>query len=464
MWNSAGPAWRERALRRKLRNSLVCWSRYALKADGQAPALHHLAVLRELENLAAGRVTRLMLLLPPGSAKSTYASKLFPAWWMARNPAGSVIAASHTANLAAHFGRGVRGLLRAHGPKLNVFLHPEARAAAQFMTEGGGEYFAIGIHGAVTGRRADLAVIDDPVACFDDASSAACREQLWDWYRSELVTRMKPGGCIVLAMTRWHDDDLAGRLMQQGGWSVLRLPALAEEGDPLGRAAGDALWPQWESRTALLEKREILGERHFAAMFQQAPMQDGSAMFNVSLIKPVDIAPAGRAVRAWDLAASTDASRDPDWTVGLKLSRGEHGGYTVEDVRRVRVAPADLGGFIVAVAHQDGPQVTIGLPRDPGQAGMHQVATLAGMLAGYKVVSSTEAGSKITRADAPSSQINNGNFRMRRGDWNRIFTEELAAFPHGRKDDQVDALSRAFGLLAPSASAARYLNMPFFDR
>ena len=464
MWNSAGPAWRERALRRKIRGSLVCWSRLALAAEGQAPALHHVAVMRELENLAAGRTMRLMLLMPPGSAKSTYASKLFPAWWMARNPAGSVIAASHTASLAAHFGRGVRSLLTEHGPKLNVFLRSDARAAAQFMTEAGGEYFSIGIHGAVTGRRADLAIIDDPVASFDDAASAACREQLWNWYRSELVTRMKPGGRIVLAMTRWHSDDLAGRLMEQDGWTILRLPALAEDSDPLGRAAGDALWPQWEDRDELLAKRDILGERHFAAMFQQAPMPDGGSLFNVSLIKAVDIAPVGRTVRAWDLAGSIDDTRDPDWTVGLKLSRAEHGGFTVEDVRRVRVTPADLGAFIVDVAHRDGPDVTVALPRDPGQAGLHQVSTLAGMLAGYKVVSGAEIGSKAARADAPSSQVNNGNFRMRRGEWNRAFTEELAAFPNGRKDDQVDALSRAFGILAPSATAARYLSMPFFER
>ena len=130
----------------------------------------------------------------------------------------------------------------------------------------------------------------------------------------------------------------------------------------------------------------------------------------------------------------------------------------------MRVTPADLGAFILEIARQDGPQVAIGLPRDPGQAGAHQVATLTGVLAGYKVVASAETGSKVTRADAPASQVNNGNFRMRRGDWNCLFIEELAAFPQGRKDDQVDALSRAFGMLAPSATAARYLNVPFFDR
>ncbi len=428
------------------------------------PAAHHLAVIRELEDLAAGRVSRLMLLLPPGSAKSTYASKLFPAWWMARNPAGSVIAASHTAGLALEFGRGVRGLIAAHGTRLNLFLRPDARAAGAFMTESGGAYFATGVQGAVTGRRADLAVIDDPVASFEDAESAGRREHLWNWYCSELVTRLKPGGRIVLAMTRWHKNDLAGMLIERGGWRVLRLPALAEEGDPLGRAQGDAIWPGWESREALLAKQATLGERQFAAMFQQAPMPERGRIFDVSQIGAVDFAPAGTTVRGWDLAAGTEIARDPDWTAGVKLTRCDEGGFVVEDVRRERVSPADLAGFMRLVAEQDGGHVAIGLPRDPGQAGMHQVLTLVRALAGFRVVVGAETRSKIIRAETCAAQVNAGNFRLRRGSWNGVFTDELAAFPHGRKDDQVDALSRAFGMLTDAANPARFASVSIFDR
>jgi predicted phage terminase large subunit-like protein len=423
-----------------------------------------LAVIRALEAVEDGRTPRLMLLLPPGSAKSTYASKLFPAWWMARHPAGSVIAASHTASLAVDFGRAVRGLLAAHGPRLNVFLRRDARAAGAFQTESGGSYFAIGVQGAVTGRRADLAVIDDPVASFEDAAGPARREHLWNWYRSELVTRMKPGGRIVLAMTRWHPDDIAGRLIEQGGWHIVRLPALAELGDPLDRAPGDALWPDWESREAILAKQTALGERQFAAMFQQAPMPEGGTMFDVSKILAVDCVRPGVSARGWDFAAGTDTQRDPDWTAGVKLTRCEGGEFVVDDVQRARVAPGELRAFVHHVAQQDGTDVTIGLPQDPGQAGSYQITALTQILAGYRVVASAERGPKDIRADKYSSQINNGNFRLCRAPWNRAFLEELAAFPHGRKDDQVDALSRAFALLTVDSTPARYVTMPIFDR
>ena len=464
MSNFAVPAWRERAFRRKLRQSLEAWCRFALADQGFAPAPHHLAVIRALEDVASGRTERLILLMPPGSAKSTYTSVLFPAWWMARFPQRSVIAASHTASLAEHFGRMLREKLRTHGPRLNVFLRQDARAAGRFITEAGGEYFAIGVHGAVTGRRADLAVIDDPVATFEDAASAGSRDHVWNWYRSELLTRMKPGGRIVLTMTRWHRDDLAGRLIDTGQWKVLRLPALAEADDPLGRAVGDALWPAWEMREALQAKREAMGEASFAAMFQQAPLAQGGSPFDLSKIEYIDVSPEGSAVRAWDLASGTDVSRDPDWTVGLKLIRQPNGGFVVDDVRRVRIGPASLDEFVLSVAQEDGTLVTVGLPQDPGQAGAHQIVSLTRTLSGFRVESGLEKKAKPVRAQLIASQVSGGTVRLRRGAWNRAFLEELAAFPAGPKDDQVDALARAHSLLTEKREPAHFVSLPFFSR
>jgi predicted phage terminase large subunit-like protein len=462
--NFAGPALRELAMRRTLRMSLEAWCRFALADQGYAPAPHHVVIIQALEKLAAGQTQRLMLLLPPGSAKSTYASVLFPAWWMARFPRDQVIAASHTASLAEHFGRAVRSKLASHGARLDVFLRPDARAAGRFSTESGGEYFAIGVHGAVAGRRADLAIIDDPVASLEAAANAAGRDRVWNWFRSELVTRLKPGGRIALAMTRWHRDDLAGRLIEQGGWEVICLPALAELGDPMGRQIGDALWPDWESRAALLEKQESMGEASFAAIFQQSPLDEAGSIFDVAKIGFVDTATQGPSARGWDLASSIQVSRDPDWTVGVLLTREEGGSYVIDDVRRERVGPAGLDPLVLAVARQDGPRVTVGLPQDPGQAGAHQVLTLTRTLAGFRVHASTEKGPKWMRAQFVASQVARGNVKLRRAPWNRLFLEELAAFPHGRKDDQVDALARAFSLLATTGEPARFMTIPFFDR
>ena len=451
-------------LRRKIRRRLAEWSKLALAPQGLAPARHHRLVIEELEGLAAGRWDRLMVLMPPGSAKSTYASLLFPTWFMSREPRSSIIAASHTGGLARAFGRGVRGLISEHGARLGVRLDPSSRAAGRFGLVEGGSYFATGVRGPVTGRRADLLIIDDPVKSQREADSAAQRDHLWEWFRSELVTRLKPGGRMVLVMTRWHPDDLGGRLLASSdGWRVLRLPALAEEEDPMGRAPGEALWPAWEGRAALERKRLLVGERTFSALFQQSPRSPGGRLFQVKRVTVVDEAVGGASVRAWDLAASADGG---DWTVGVRLCRapGEDGVFQVTDVVRLQGGPEQVEAAIKRAAAADGRDVTIALPQDPGQAGRAQVAYLTRALAGYRVMSSPESGAKATRAAPVASQVNAGNLSVLRGVWNRAFLEELQDFPGGAKDDQVDALSRAFTVLTDTPGPARQVRARLLER
>ena len=453
----------ERRLRKRVRASLGDWSRLALAPQGLRPAAHHRLIIRELEGLARGRWDRLMLLLPPGSAKSTYTSLLFPPWFLARKPGLQVIAASHTASLAVGFGRGVRGLIGEHRARLGVALDPASRAAGRFGLVGGGGYYATGIRGSVTGRRADLVIVDDPVKSQREADSAAAREHLWEWFRSELVTRLKPGGRMVVVMTRWHPDDLGGRLLaEESGWRVLRLPALAEEGDPMGRAVGAPLWPAWEGLAALERKRLALGDRGFSALFQQSPRALGGRMFVMRRVAVVDEVMVGRRVRAWDLAASEQGG---DWTVGVLLCRGAEDQFQVQDVVRLQGGPEAVVGAIRATAELDGRDVAIGLPQDPGQAGRAQVSFLTARLAGWRVVSSTESGAKGTRAMPVASQANAGNMSVLRGGWNRVLLEELADFPGGAKDDQVDALSRAFGMLVDEPGVpARRVRVGFGER
>ncbi len=456
----------ERTLRKSIRADLAAWAALALAPRGHQPAAHHRLIMAELENVAAGRTDRLMLLLPPGSAKSTYASLVFPPWWLARHPHSSVIATSHTASLARHFGRGVRTLVETHAARLGYGLDPGSRAAHRFATTAGSEYYATGVRGPITGRRADLILIDDPVKSQAEADSPAARDQLWNWFRSDLVTRLKPGGRIVLIMTRWHPDDLGGRIAEGSDpWRVLRLPALAEPGDPLGREPGAALWPDWEDEAALARKRALLGERSFAALFQQAPRPRLGRLFHPAKILVQDELPTTGAVRAWDLAATAEArGRDPDFTVGLKLGRDWAGGYVVLDVVRFRGGPHEVEQAIAATAAADGPHVAIGLPQDPGQAGRAQIRYLTGRLAGHRVVSSPETGAKETRAMPVASQVNAGNVSLRRAPWNRAFLEELQDFPDGTKDDQVDALSRAFAMLTDAPAPARRASLSHISR
>jgi len=431
------------------------------------PAAHHMRLLAELERLEAGEIDRLMVLMPPGSAKSTYVSVLFPAWWLHRRRGAAVIAACHTADLAEHFGRQVRRLVAEQAQVLGYGLVAGDRAAGRWATSDGGTYYATGVRGPITGRRADLVVIDDPVKSHAEADSGLHREHIWDWFRSDLITRLRPRARIVLVMTRWHPDDLGGRLQESDdGWTVLRLPALAEADDPLGRAPGEALWPDWEDRAALERKRAMVGSRVWSALFQQSPRRDAGGLFPVKQIDVIEAAPVElRSVRAWDLAATPGGDgRDPDWTVGLKLGREPSGRFIVLDVVRLRGGPHEVEEAIVMTAHQDGRTVPIGLPQDPGQAGKHQVAWLAARLAGHRVVASSETGAKLTRALPVAAQAEAGNLRLLSGGWNRPLLDELRDFPHGRKDDQVDALSRAFSMLADTPQPVRRLHLPIMSR
>lgn len=437
--------------------------------DGQAlvPARHHLALIDALEEVARGRVDRLMVQMPPGAAKSTYASVLFPAFWFARHPRSEVIAASHTASLAEWFGRRLRTMIGEDGARFGLLLDAGSRAAGRFALQGGGQYFAAGVRGPITGRRADLILIDDPVKSWAEADSRAARDALFDWYRAELLSRLKPGGRVVLVMTRWHEDDLAGRLLaREDDWTVLRFPALAEADDPLGRAPGEALWPEWEDERAIARRRAIVGERVFAALYQQRPTAGGGALFDAGALKFLDSPPAvSRTVRAWDLAATAAAGgRDPDWTVGLKLGLGADDGLVVLDIVRVRLGPAGVERLLRATAEADGAGTRILLAQDPGQAGVAQVAYLRRVLAGFEVEASPESGAKLTRAMPAAAKVGAGLVGVVRAAWTDAFLAELRAFPEGGKDDQVDAFSRAVAMIAAAPAVARKVNFSLMGR
>jgi len=466
-----------------MRTCLLEWARVAVAPLGQEPAKHHKLIIAELEAVGRGQTDRLMLLLPPGSAKSTYASVLFPVWWFTQHPQSAVLAAAHTANLATHFGRRARNLVAEYAGQLGYGLARDAHAAANWDTDRGGSYFGVSMHGPIIGRRADLVLIDDPVKSLRHANSFTSREQVWEWYRADLNPRLKPGGRIVLIMSRWHQDDLAGRLLAEqatGGdaWRCLRLPMLAEDNDPLGRVAGAPLWPDWENSAALSRRRGAIGERAWAALYQQSPQSLEALLFRVAHIEVITAVPVlaqatarGRsanrpqAVRAWDLAATAAIDgRDPDWTVGVKLLRDGSGRFVVEDVVRLRVGPHAVEEAIVRAAVEDGRGVTVALAQDPGQAGRAQVLYLARQLAGYHVSASPESGAKISRAMPVASQVDAGNVAIVSAPWNRAFLEELREFPHGAKDDQVDALARAFTHLVDAALPARQVTLPLLQR
>jgi len=397
-----------------------------------------------------GEIRRLMIFAPPRHGKSELVSRRFPAWYLGRHPARQFISASYSADLAGDFGRDVRNVVASRGFAAlfpGIGLAEDSTARNRWHTNQGGSYVAAGVGTAITGRGADILNIDDPVKDRQAAESTAIRDATWNWFTSTAYTRLMPGGAIVLTMTRWHQDDLAGRLLAEqaaGGerWDVLSLPALD--------ADGAALWPEAYDTEVLGRIRTAIGERDWAALYMQAPRPAEGAIFKVEQIGILDAVPAGYGpmVRAWDLAATrATGTRDPDSTVGLLLKRLPDKRLVVVDVVRLRGGPDEVERAIVSTARQDGWGVRISLPQDPGQAGRAQIAYLTRQLQGFQVDASPESGDKVTRAMPVASQANTGNLSLVRAGWNRALLDELAAFPGGSHDDQVDALSRAFALL-----------------
>jgi predicted phage terminase large subunit-like protein len=407
-----------------------------------------------------------MVQMPPGSAKSTYGSVLFPPWFMGRNPNSQIIGASAGAKLAQDFAGRVLGLIGEFGPALGFNAVNESKEL--FYTDNGCRYISVGVGGNIAGSRGDLILIDDPVGSRADADSEIEREKCYNWYRGDLIGRAKPGCRVLLIMTRWHEDDLAGRLLMDdpGRWTVLKLPAIAEEDDQMGRAPGELLWPAYYTPEIMADKRKTSGEREWASQYQQRPAPAGGVLFEVDKIAKIPAAPVdGKVIRFWDLAATEKiGSRDPDYTVGLKLLLTKEGRLIVLDIVRVRGGPESVERAIVDTARSDGVHVRVGLPQDPGQAGKGQVAYLTRLLQGFTVIAVRPSGNKSTRAQPVSSQVNVGNMSMVIAAWNRQFTEELASFPAGAHDDQVDALSDAYSALVTTGRPARTLHLPFMGR
>jgi hypothetical protein len=247
-------------------------------------------MIAELEAVTGGENGRLMLFLPPGSAKSTYGSVLFPAWYFAQKPGRAVLGASHTATLAERFSKKVQGLVRDHGPTLGYRLTTEA--ADLWTTTNGGEYRAAGANVGIAGFRADLGVVDDLMRSREEAESLAARDKLWSWWLSDFLPRLKPEAAIVLINTRWHQDDLAGRLLATEGdrWRVLKVPAIAGENDPLGRAPGEPLWSDdgYGYGLELAQVRETYERagamRDWWSLYQQEPRPPAGTIFRVDQI------------------------------------------------------------------------------------------------------------------------------------------------------------------------------------
>lgn len=427
----------------------------------------HIEVLTDtLERVAAGEITRLMVFMPPRHGKSETISRLFSGYFVSRFPDRDVGITSYSGELAYGFSRHARGFYEEGGGALSA----DASAIREWRSPAGGGLWAAGVGGPLTGRGFHLGIVDDPVRGAEEADSEAQRRKLQDWYSTVFHTRQEPGAAIIVVCTRWHEDDLAGWLLRREeeareGWHILNFDAIHEPPDeddeprfpgsctvePDWREPGEPLCPQRFPLDDLERKRKVIGSRAWAALYQQQPQPPEGYLFKPAWFEIVDNAPVlGRRVRYWD-TAGTDGRGD--YTAGCLMSRSERDGtFYIEDVERGQWSPGKRDGHILRVAQGDyGPErrfVEIWLEEEAGVAGKDRTQATKRLLAGFSVRSERPTGSKEVRADPLAAQAEAGNVKLVRGDWNTAFLDELASFPHGRNDDQVDAAAGAFSKLA----------------
>lgn len=337
-------------------------------------AAHLEALCTALERIDSGDLTRLIVTMPPRHGKSEIISKSFPAWYLGRHPDNEVIISCYGAELATDFSRITREKVREFGPAIfGVTLSDESASVGRWGIEGHrGGLVAAGVNGPLTGRGAHLAIIDDPVKSAAEANSQTYRAHTLEWYQTVLRTRLAPSGAIVLVQTRWHKDDLAGWLIQQmnaGGeeWTVINMPAVAGPADALGRAPGDALWPDRFDADALQAIRATLTPYQWSALYQQEPTDCDMALWRYETIAAARVHTSPelrRIVVAVDPAVTASAASDETGIIVGGIDHNDHIyvladksliGTPLEWARTVVAAYKDYGADrVIAEVNQGG--------------------------------------------------------------------------------------------------------------
>lgn len=436
----------------------------------QTPALD--LIDSELVRLADSTDGRLIISMPPQEGKSQRTSRRFPLWMLTQNPDCRIAITSYAHPVARRWGRAIRDDIEQH-PELGLIVRPDMSAQHEWQLAGhDGGVFAAGVGGALTGRPVDLLIIDDPIKDREQADSSIYRDRVWDWWTDVASTRLSPGAPVVLILTRWHEDDLAGRLLaaeDADRWRVVNIPALAEtDNDPLGRAPGQWLTSargrtddQWESI------RRQAGSRTFAALYQGHPSPPAGNIFARDAWSWYDRpcwlesdggarwVSDGQVIQSWDLAfKGTDHS---DWVVGqvwqrdgatLRLLDQARGRWTfTETCRQIQQMTARW------------PQATAKLVEDKAN-GPAVIDALGNLVPGLVPV--TPQGGKEARANVVQPLVEAGNVHLPSfAPWVTDLVEEAAGFPHAPHDDQVDALTQ--GLTYLTVTRDSKVSTTFYD-
>ncbi|MBA2333608.1 MAG: phage terminase large subunit [Acidobacteriota bacterium] len=438
-----------------------------------------------LSRVALGSCRRLMIFLPPRHGKSELVTVRFVAWMLEIDPKLNVILGSYNQKLANRFSRKIKRVLSDNAAGRSKPISSTLNAVAEWETTQGGGVRAVGVGGGVTGFGAGLIVIDDPVKSRAEAESEIYRDKVSEWFNDDIYTRLEPDAAIILIQTRWHDDDLAGRLLNEmadGGeyWEVVSLPALAEaaipysrfqipnsaessnlesgiwnmkSSDPLGRREGHALCPQRFNEAALLRIKRKLGSYSFSALYQQRPVPIEGGLFKRTWFKNfVDKCPDGlRLARAYDLAVSTKTSAD--YTASFLCGFDKVGNLYIADGFRKRLEYPEQRRYVLErIAAERGAQHGI-------ESALHGKAFVQDLrreitVRGVSLKDVRVDADKFTRALAWANLAEEGKVYIVRGGWNQDFLDEVCRFTGkgDKHDDQVDAVSLAVQMLSKSWS------------
>lgn len=415
-----------------------------------------------LEAVERGEITRLIVTMPPRHSKSLNVSENFPAWYLGRHPDQRIIAASHTAQLAYTFSRRVRNKIADPRYPFAVHVADDKGAVGAWDTDAGGGYIAVGAGGSPTGHGGNGIVIDDPLRSAADADSQTVRDNLWEWYQGTMRTRLQPGGWILVTSTRWHEDDLTGRLLaeaEHGGeqWRHLHMPAIDD--------SGGALWPEFWPLEDLETIHRAVGSRAWAAQYMGAPSPAEGGMFKRhwwrfwqprgANLPPVAVKqPDGstryvhaveqppwweRSAQSWDM--SVTETQSGSYVTGIVGATAGANGYILPEHFHERT---DFPGTINAVQTLTArvPDVAAKLVENKAN-GPAVLDTLRSVIPG--LISVNPDGSKEARASASTARTEAGNWHLPHpviAPWVEAFIDELAAFPTGRHDDYVDSFSQ----------------------
>lgn len=451
--------------RQEAQQRLECFVPYTLDLE---PAKHHRKFCEALDRVTRGKCRRLIISAPPGSAKSTYTNLAFPAHFMGNNPGKNVISGSHTADFSETWGRKVRNLIETkeyHDIFETTEMSPDSRAAGAWSLSTKGEYFAVGVGGSVTGRRADLLVIDDPFRGRQDADSALRRDLVWNWYRADAYTRLKPKGAIVIIATRWHEDDLIGRLLAADSdtrtdrWEYLSFPALCRdpESDILNRKEGEALWPDWQNEEELLQIKEDIGDREFRCLYQQDPIPGEGNVVQRSWFQLYRKAPEGlKIVQSWDTGNTAKERSAPSVCITAGISPGKD--VYILDVWRKAVEFTELFARAQELKRRYNPRAILIESRGNGTSLIQ-----SGKYANYGPIieiNPQNVGDKEFRFDLCTPMIQSGKvFLPEKSSWVEDFLYELLAFPDGKYRDQVDACSQLLNWVHGKNSRRKVLKL-----